>query len=207
MKAALEEAAAALNQAKEDMARYYNQRHLPTPTFRPGDKVYVDASDIRTTRPSRKLAHRRLGPYSIERQVSRNAYRLTLPYSMRRLHPVFNVVKLTRAPPDPIPGRRPNLPPPPEIIDDEEEYVVEQVLNSRMFRRRLQYLIKWEGYGTEHNSWEYASDVHASDLVKEYYRKHPAAPRQIRSAAFTSIPFRPIPTTASRRSSLERGVV
>ena len=207
MKAALEEAAAALNQAKEDMARYYNQRHLPTPTFRPGDKVYVDASDIRTTRPSQKLAHRRLGPYPVERQVSRNAYRLTLPYSMRRLHPVFNVVKLTLAPSDPIPGRRPKLPPPPEIIDDEEEYVVEQVLNSRMFRRRLQYLIKWEGYGIEHNSWEYASDVHASDLIKEYYRKHPAAPRQIRSVVFASIPFRPVPTTASGRSSLEGGVV
>ena len=58
MKVALKEAAVALNQAKEDMAWYYNQRHLPTPTFRPGDKVYVDASNVRTTRPSWKLAHR-----------------------------------------------------------------------------------------------------------------------------------------------------
>ena len=126
---------------------------------------------------------------------------------MRRLHPVFNVVKLTLAPPDPIASRRPKPPPPPEIIDDEEEYEVEQVLNSRMFRRRLQYLIKWEGYGMEYNTWEYASDVHAAKLVKEYYQRHPAAPRQIRSATFASIPFRPIPTAASGRSSLEGGVV
>ena len=123
------------------------------------------------------------------------------------VYPVFNVVKLTRAPSDPILGRQPKHPPPPEIIDDEEEYLVEEVLNSRMFRRRLQFLIKWEGYGVEHNTWEYASDVHASDLVKEYYRKHPAAPRQIRSAMFASIPFRPVSTTALGRSSLEGGVV
>jgi len=98
MKLALEEAKAALNKAKDDMARYYNQRRLPTPTYKPGDKVYLDASDIRTTRPSKKLSHRQLGPYVVERQVAKNAYRLCLPQSMSRLHLVFNIVKLTPAP-------------------------------------------------------------------------------------------------------------
>ena len=74
MKMVLEEAKSALNKAKDDMARYYNQRRLLTPTYQPGDKVYLDASDISTTRPSRKLSHRRLGPYVIDKQVSRNAY-------------------------------------------------------------------------------------------------------------------------------------
>jgi hypothetical protein len=32
MKLATEEAKAALSKAKDDMARYYNQRRLPTPT-------------------------------------------------------------------------------------------------------------------------------------------------------------------------------
>jgi hypothetical protein len=117
MKMALEEAKAALNKAKDDMARYYNQRRLPTPTYKPGDKVYLDASDISTTRPSRKLSHCQLGPYPVERQVSRNAYRLRLPDPMLCLHPVFNVIKLTPAPIDLIVGRRPKLPPPPELIE------------------------------------------------------------------------------------------
>ena len=133
MKAALLEAAVALTQAKEDMAHYYNQRHLPTPMFQAGDKVFLDTSDIHTSQPSRKLAHRRLGPYSVEQQVSKNAYRLLLPHSMQHLHPVFNVVKLTCASSDLILGRQPKHPPPPEIIDDKEEYLVEEVLNSRMF--------------------------------------------------------------------------
>jgi len=49
MKMALEEAKSALNKAKDDMARYYNQRRLPTPVYKTGDKVYLDASDISTT--------------------------------------------------------------------------------------------------------------------------------------------------------------
>jgi len=56
MKATLEEAKSALAKSKDDMARYYNQRHSPTPVFNPGDKVFLDTSDIHTTRPSKKLS-------------------------------------------------------------------------------------------------------------------------------------------------------
>ena len=100
----MEEAQAALVKAKDDMTRYYNRRRLPTPVYQPGDLVYLDASDIRMTWPSWKLSHRQLGPFPVDKQVSRNAYQLLLPFSMCRLHPVFNVVKLTAAPPDPIVG-------------------------------------------------------------------------------------------------------
>jgi hypothetical protein len=144
MKLATEEAKAALSKAKDDMARYYNQRRLPTPTYAARDKVYLDASDIRTNRPSQKLSHHRLSPFPIERQVSRNAYRLKLPFPMRRLHPVFNVVKLTPSPADLIVERHPTLPPPPEVIDGEEEYLVEEILDSKMFRGQLRFKIKWE---------------------------------------------------------------
>ena len=56
MKNTLEEAKAALVKSKDDKARYYNQRQTPAPDYKPGDKVYLDASDISTTQPSRKLS-------------------------------------------------------------------------------------------------------------------------------------------------------
>ena len=89
--------------------------------YKPGDQVYLDASDIKTTRPSPKLSHRRLGPFEIERQVGPLAYRLKLPCGMRQLHPVFNVVKLSAALEDPILGRRPQTLPPPIVVNREEE--------------------------------------------------------------------------------------
>jgi Chromo (CHRromatin Organisation MOdifier) domain len=71
---------------------------------------------------------------------------------MRRFHPVFNIVKLTSAPSDPIKGRY-SLPPlPPEIIDREEEWIVEEILDSKIMNRKLHYLVKWKGFGMKHNS-------------------------------------------------------
>ena len=49
MKSTLDEARAALSKSKDDMARYYNQRRTPAPTFAVGKKVFLDASDISTT--------------------------------------------------------------------------------------------------------------------------------------------------------------
>jgi len=71
--------------------------------------------------------------FETHQRIGRYAYRLVLPPPMRRLHPVFNVVKLSPAPDDPIVRRRRNPPPPLELVDGEEEYIVEEILNSRMF--------------------------------------------------------------------------
>jgi hypothetical protein len=190
MQQSLEEAKAALTKAKDDMARYYNQRRQPAPDLQIGDRVYLDTSDIRTTRPSQKLSHRFIGPFPVTKKVGRNTYRLRLPASMSRIHPVFNIVKLLPAPVDPIPGRQAKPPPPPELIDGEEHYEVEQVLNSRWHRNRLEYLVKWKGYGYEENSWVPESQMAAPTLVQKFHEEHPMAPRRIRTTAFDSINFR-----------------
>ena len=83
MKSATEEAKSAICKAQEDMTRYYNQKRTPAPMYKPGDWVYLDASDIKTTRLSPKLSYRRLGPFEIECQVGLLAYCLKLPYRMR----------------------------------------------------------------------------------------------------------------------------
>src|ERR1700678_4050326 len=121
---------------------------------------------------------------------------------MSCLHPVFNVVKLTLTPPDSITGCHPKPPPLPELVDGEEEWIVEEILDSKVINRKLRYLVKWEGFGIKHNSWKPWDDVHAPDLIADFYRKHPGAARQIQAIDFTSIPFRRVPG----RHSLEEGV-
>jgi len=116
------------------------------------------------------------------------------------LYLVFNVVKLSAALDDPIPGRKPQAPPLPVVVDGEPEWEVKEVLDSRWHWRRFQFLIKWKGFSREHNSWEVASDVKAPDLITEYYRKHPAAPKHICWTDFDTL-FKP-GTIASRRSNL-----
>ena len=104
MEDALNEAKVALVKSKDNMAKYYDRRRTPALEYQPGDRVYLDASNIHTTRPSWQLSHWRLGPFPVIRKVRNGTYHLHLPPSMSRLHPVFNVVKLTLALEDPVPG-------------------------------------------------------------------------------------------------------
>ena len=112
------------------------------------------------------------------------------------------MVKISLAPPDPIPGQWTSLPPLPEIVDGKEEWVVEEILDSRMVNWRLRYLVKWEGFGVEHNSWEPWDNVHVPELVADFYWRHPGAACHIRMVDFCSIPFRSV----SGRHYLEGGV-
>src|SRR6202795_3423061 len=192
-----EEAKAALTKAKEEYSQYYNQRRSPAPDFKPRDRVWLDSSNIKTTRLSTKLAHRRLGPYVIDRQVGNRAYKLKLPPSLRALHNVFPVVKLTPTPLDPIPGHRPAPPPAPVLVEGVEEYTVEEILNSCLRYGRVEYLVKWKGFDDVANSWEPHYNIHSRTLVKRFHDRHPAAPRHISATSFSSIPSRPrFPTLA-----------
>jgi len=204
IRTAIEEAKSTIRKAQDDMKRYYDRRRTLAPVFNPGDKVFLDASDIRTMRPLQKLLHRQLSPFIVERWIGPMAYRLKLPHWMKQLHPVFNVVKLTPALDDLIPGWKTTDHPPPITINGEVEWEVEEILNSRWHRRRFQYLIKWKGYGCEHNSWESASEVFAPELTVEFHHKHPGALRHIQRAEFDNIFHSK--STAPRRSNLEEGV-
>jgi hypothetical protein len=126
---------------------------------------------------------------------------------MHRLHPVFNVIKLLRAPKDPIPGRRPKPPPDLQIIDREPEYEVEAILDSRQFCNQLQFLVSWNGYDSKENTWTNKNDVHAPDLVREFYQKNPGAPRHIRAIHFRKPPFRPACVVTSPKGGSDvRGI-
>jgi len=142
MKSATEEAKSVICKAQEDMTWYYNQKRTPAPMYKPGDQVYLDTSDIKITCPSLKLSYRRLGPFEIECQVGPLAYCLKLPYGMRQLHPVFNVLKLSTALEDLILGRKLQALPLPIIVDGEEEWEVEEILDSHWHQRRFQFLVK-----------------------------------------------------------------
>uniref|UniRef100_A0A0W0F4H4 RNA-directed DNA polymerase n=1 Tax=Moniliophthora roreri TaxID=221103 RepID=A0A0W0F4H4_MONRR len=83
MQAGLEEAKAALDKAKQEYTQYYNRCRVPAPEFKPGDKVWLDASDIQTDQPSKKLADHNLGPFVVEHCVGFGAYKLKLPTTMK----------------------------------------------------------------------------------------------------------------------------
>jgi len=57
MRMAIKEVKSAICKVQNDMKRYYDRRKTSAPVFKPGDKVFLDTSDIHTMHPSQKLLH------------------------------------------------------------------------------------------------------------------------------------------------------
>lgn len=193
MTAVREAAQKALTRAADDMKRFADAHRQNAPQYQVGDKVWLDASHLNTPRPSKKLDDRRYGPFEVERVISSTAIRLKLPPTWK-VHPVFHVSLLRPFKEDRLLHPDAYTRPPPEIVDGSEQYEVEDILDSRFRGRGLQYLVHWKGYPHEDNTWEPRSRLleDCPDLITEFHRHHPQAPRIISTIAFASIPFRPI---------------
>jgi len=53
----IKEVKSVIHKAQDNMKRYYNCQRTPALVFKPGNKVFLDASDIWTMCPSQKLLH------------------------------------------------------------------------------------------------------------------------------------------------------
>jgi transposase InsO family protein len=154
-----------------------NRTRNPAPAYRVGDYVWLDARNIKTRRPSKKLDWKNIGPFPVTQVVSPYAYRLQLPDSMK-IHNVFhtNLLRPAAEPETALPGQL-NDPPPAVEVDGEQEWFIERIEDSRHNRRRRQYeyLVKWVGY--DELTWEPYEFVKEAAALTEYYSRYPTRPR------------------------------
>jgi Chromo (CHRromatin Organisation MOdifier) domain len=169
---------------QESQKRYQqsaDKNQIPLPEFKVGDKAFVKAKFFQTTRPSKKLSKKYLGPFDIINQVGPLSWTLRLLTTMHAVHPVFYVSMLEPSTPNFVPNYI-QPPPPPVIIDEEPEYEISKILDSKLDKRRackLLYLVQWSGYeGTdEETSWIPANKLgHASEIVSEFHLRYPNKP-------------------------------
>ena len=125
---------------KEGCPKFYEASALTV-----GDKVWLQAKQIKMHQQSAKLGPKQLGPFEITEVISDVDYRLALPPALK-IHDVFHVDRLS-----PYKGNNVNgltLPPPdPVTVDGEEEYKVDHIRDSKLFGRTLKDLVHWTGYG------------------------------------------------------------
>ena len=77
------------------------------------------------------------------------------------------------------------------IIKNQIEYEVEDILDSKILRKRLFYLVKWKGYPISDNSWEPAYHLlNSKELIQEFHSQYPDKP---------SAPLPSIPTTTPKK--------
>jgi len=66
------------------------------------------------------------------------------------------------------------------IVEGEEEWEVEEILDSRRTRGRLQYLVKWRGFTDP--TWEPEGNLVEVEAVDIYHGCHPERPAPVRAA-------------------------
>jgi hypothetical protein len=78
-----------LQRTQDLMSEQYDQGKTYHP-YQTGDKVWLEATNLTTTAPTKKLAPKRHGPFTIIQTVGQHAYKLKLPPGMKGIHPVFH---------------------------------------------------------------------------------------------------------------------
>ncbi|KAK7922179.1 hypothetical protein WMY93_009081 [Mugilogobius chulae] len=112
-------AKAALRRTSLRNQQIANRHRVPSPTYQPGQRVWLSSRDLPLQVESRKLAPKYVGPFTIEKIINPAVVRLKLP----------------SPPADP--------PPPTRIIDDHPAFTVRRILDVR--RRGEVTSILWTG--------------------------------------------------------------
>ncbi|MBW0539519.1 hypothetical protein O181_079234, partial [Austropuccinia psidii MF-1] len=158
--------------------RFSDKSRASPPVFNPVDMVCLSSKNIKSIRPTKKLSERWFGPFPIFKKVTTHAYHLKLPSQWKSIHPVFHISLLEPVKTSTIPNRH-QEPPPPIIIEEEEEWEVSQILDSKLKRRKLWYLVEWKGFSqdSERSTWEPAENLkNCPELVKDFHSLYPEKP-------------------------------
>ena len=199
MKEDLQDAKRCLQRAQERQKRNADTRRRDE-EYSVGEKVLLSSKNLSYpgAEMCRKLAPRFLGPFPVIERIGNVAYRLELPPAWK-IHNVFHVGRLKRFQESEEFGERQEAPLPPVILGGQEEYEVDKILKHRDVRLRegvrREYLVKWKGYGPEHDCWEPSTNFeNAQDIVREYHEASGIQPlptarnRRRRRAAGGAIP-------------------
>src|SRR5260221_5554402 len=82
---------AALKHATDEMAQYYDHQRSPTPAYEVGAKVWLNDQNYTTTHLTKKLDHKWLGPFEIEKVISSATVKLCLSPHECGIHLVISV--------------------------------------------------------------------------------------------------------------------
>jgi hypothetical protein len=159
-------AQAAMAMAQEMQQAQANKHRTAAPRYKPGDWVYLNLKNVKTSRPCKKLdwLHAK---YQVLEEVNTHAYKLDVP---GRIHPVFHVDLLRSVPDDPLPSQQTDHElAQPVLVDGKEMYLVESILDEKKEGTYKRALVKWVDYSKP--TWEPLSTIRHTDAWKQWKKK------------------------------------
>jgi hypothetical protein len=153
----VEKAHSAMIQQQDASQRSYDRSHHPAPVYKVGDLVLLSRDGVQweiESEVSKKLLSRWIGPFEITALDDQDNVTVDLPPNMK-CWPVFHVSKIK-----PYIAPVIDIPEEPGAVDVAENvYEAEAILDTRVRRGKMEYLVKWKGYHDKHNTWEKEENV------------------------------------------------
>ena len=150
-----------MNFINKCIAHYYNKKHRNTLFFKKKEKVFLLQQNIKMKQSNKKLNHKKLRLFKIERKIEKLSYRLKLSHKIR-IHSVFYISLLKKT--------NQNIEQYwTKIKIDKKEYKVKYILKKQKISRKVYYLIKWKEYFTEKNTWEFMKHLHNTQEMMSWY--------------------------------------
>jgi len=155
---------------------YYDLHRKPDSNLKSGDIVWLSPRNINTTRPSKKLDYKKIGPFKILTKIQTSAYMLALRLSMT-IHNTFHISLLEPYHANQFPAQI-TEPPAPIQIEGEDEYELDEIIDSRHHYNKPQYRAKWKDYSPEHDKvWYPAKNLNNAEYrVQRFEWCNPGKP-------------------------------
>jgi hypothetical protein len=171
-----ESARLAIAKAQHHQAMGYNKGRRPIPELRKGARILINPHTLEWTEskgPGAKLGQRWIGPFEVIQRINLGVYRLRMSNRYPGL-PIFNVEHFKKYVESPeVLGERTKLPETRFKKEEKTEFVVEKIIAHRFDRRgkTIKYLVRWEGYGPQFDTWEPRSNLTNAPMILSKYRK------------------------------------
>ena len=162
-----------MSRAQEDMVKYAN-RHRQAVSFEVDDLVWLNGTNLRSNRPSKKLDDKIYGPFKVIDKHGPSCV-LQLPPGFR-VYNTFHVKLLLKDPNNPLPGQS-NPEPAPVDIDGKKEWEVDYIIALRLYHQALEYRAQWTD--VENDPAWYPADFfrNAPRKIREFHNANPDMPR------------------------------
>ncbi len=147
----------------EQQAKYYNAHHKAA-SFQMKDKVLLRSINIRTLRPKKKIDHRQLRSFRILKKIGTQAYKLELPERYDAIHSIFHVslLKLWHSRGEDSKSQA-------ILVEGEEKWEVEKILDQRIKKEKIEYLVQWADSPSYENFWEPMENLsNAKEVIEDY---------------------------------------
>jgi hypothetical protein len=140
--------------------------------FKSGDKIFLSVKNIRVRKFCKKLTNRYLDSFKISEKINNNAYKLELLNQYRKLNDFFYISFLksyVRRAGEKLSDSI--------LINKNNRFLIDRLLNERISKGKIEYLIKWIEYPDYNNIWEPLQNLDNCEIAIYDFRMRRASER------------------------------